>query len=82
MTLQVTLKEQEMENPFKTPEDKEVDTQIVIDGSMMGIETPLDIITIALQDKRESNQENPSSHNNNATPPLNKGKAKSNKPQV
>ena len=47
---------------------------------MMGIETLLDIMAIALQDRRESNQENLSSHNNNITPPLSKGKAKSNKP--
>jgi len=45
----------------------------------MGIETLLDIITIILQDGRESNQKDLSSHNDNATLPLNKGKAKSNK---
>ena len=69
-----------MENPFKTPEDKKVDTWTVIDSLVTGIKTLLDIITIASQNKRESNQENPSSYNNNTTPPLNKGKAKSNKP--
>ena len=47
---------------------------------MMGIETLLNTIIITLQNGRESDQENPSSHNNNATLPLNKGKAKSNKP--
>ena len=49
---------------------------------MMGIETLLDTMTIALQNGRESNQENLSSQDDNATPPLNKGKAKSNKPWV
>ena len=47
---------------------------------MMGIETLLDIITITLQDGRESNQENLSSYDNSTTLLLNKGKAKSNKP--
>ena len=47
---------------------------------MIGIKTPLDIITIALQDRRESDQENLSSHDDSTTPPLNKGKAKNNKP--
>ena len=47
---------------------------------MTRIETLLGTMTIALQDGRESNQEDPSSYNNNATLPLNKGKAKSNKP--
>ena len=69
-----------MENLFKTPKDKEVDTEIVIDNLVMGIETPLHTITIALQDRRESNQENPSSHDNNVTPPLNKGKTKAKEP--
>ena len=55
MTLQAALKEQEIKNLFKTLEDKEVDTQTVIDGSVMGIKTLLDTITIALQDKREDN---------------------------
>ena len=67
-----------MENPFKTLEDKEADTQIVIDGSVMGIKTLLNIIIIASQDGRESDQENPSSYNDNATLLLDKGKAKSN----
>ena len=47
---------------------------------MTGIEIPLDMITIVLQNGRESNQENLSNHDNNVTPPFNKGKAKSNKP--
>ena len=44
-----------MENLFKTLEDKKADTWIVIDSSMMGIKTLLDIITITSQDGRESN---------------------------
>ena len=44
-----------MENLFKTPEDNKADIWIVIDGLVMGIKTLLDMITIALQDKRESN---------------------------
>ena len=43
-----------MENLFKTLEDKEVDIWIVIDGLVMGIKTLLDIITITLQDGKES----------------------------
>ena len=80
MTLQAALEEQEIKNLFKTLEDKKANTQTVIDGSVTGIETLLNIITITLQDGRESNQENPSSHNNNTTPTLDKGKAKNNKP--
>jgi len=45
----------ELENLFKTLEDKKANTKIVIDKSVMGIETLLDIMTITLQDKRESN---------------------------
>ena len=55
ITLQAALEEQEVKNPFKTLEDKEVDTWIIIDGSVTGIETLLNIMTIALQDGRESN---------------------------
>jgi len=39
-------------------------------GSVMGIETLLDIISIILQDGRESNQEDLSKQMANATPPL------------
>ena len=46
----------------------------------MGIETLLDIMTITLQNGRESNQEYPSTYDDSATLLLNKGKAKSNKP--
>ncbi len=69
-----------MENLFETLEDKEVDTQIVIDSSVTGIKTLLNTMTIISQDGRESDQENLRSHNNSITPPFNKGKAKSNKP--
>ena len=69
-----------MENLFETLEDKEVDIWIVIDSSVTGIETLLDTITITLQNGRESNQDDLSSYDNSVTPPLNKGKAKSNKP--
>ena len=47
-----------------------------MDDLVMGIETLLDIITIASQNGRESNQENPSSYKNSVTLLLNKGKAK------
>ena len=43
-----------MENLFKTPEDNKADIWTVIDSLVIGIETLLDIITIALQDGRES----------------------------
>ncbi len=52
-TLQAVL--EEMENPFKTLKDKEVNTETVINGSITRIETPLDIMTIILQDGRENN---------------------------
>jgi len=52
--LQAALEEQEMENLFKTPKDNKVNIWIVIDSSVMGIETLLDIMTIALQYKREN----------------------------
>ena len=55
MTLQAALKEQEIKNPFKTLKDKEANTETVIDSLIMGIETLLNIMTIALQDRRENN---------------------------
>src|SRR5271170_4516345 len=76
--VQATL--EEIESPFKTLEDTEVDTETVIDDSVTGIETPLDTITIASQDGRESNQEDSSSQDDSTTPPLGKGKTKVNKP--
>jgi hypothetical protein len=53
--LQAALEEAKIENPFKTPKDKEADTKIVTNDLVMGIETPLNIMTITLQDGRESN---------------------------
>jgi hypothetical protein len=47
-TLQATLEEAKIENLFKTPKDKEADTEIVMDDLVMGIETLLDMMTIAL----------------------------------
>ena len=44
-----------MKNPFKTPEDNEADIWTVIDGLVTGIETLLDMMTIASQDGRENN---------------------------
>jgi len=38
--------------------------------SVMGIKTPLDIISIALQNGKESNQKGLSKHTASATPPL------------
>ena len=81
-TLQAALKETKIKNLFKTLKDKEADTEKVINNSVAGVETLLDMITIALQNKRENNPENPSSHEDSVTPLFNKGKAKSNKPQV
>jgi len=43
-------------------------------GLVIGVETPLDTMSIILQDRRESNQEGLSRHKANATPPLVKGK--------
>ena len=54
-TLQGALEEVKMENLFETPKDIKADTEIVIDDSIAEIETLLDIMTITLQDKRESN---------------------------
>ena len=72
--MQVTL--DEMENLFELPKNTKAETETVIDNSVTGIKTLLDTMTITSQDRRESNQEDLSSHNDNATPPLNKGKAK------
>ena len=38
-------------------------------------------MSIASQDSRERNQENPSGHKDSATPPFNKGKARISTPQ-
>ncbi len=44
-----------MENLFETLEDNKVDIWTVINSSVTGIETLLDIITITLQNGREDN---------------------------
>ncbi len=44
-----------MKNPFKTPKGKKANTETVINESIMGIKTLLDIITITSQDGKESN---------------------------
>ena len=43
-----------MEKPLELLEDTEAETETVIDDSVMGIETLLDMMFIALQDGRES----------------------------
>ena len=44
--VQITL--DEIKNPFKSLEDIKVEIEIVIDNLVMGIETPLDMMSIAL----------------------------------
>ena len=53
-TLQVALKKVKIKNLFETLEDKEVNIKIVIDDSVVGVKTILNIMIIALQDGRES----------------------------
>ncbi len=48
MTLWAALEEIELENPFETPKNKEADTKTVTDNLVTGIETLLDMMTIAL----------------------------------
>ena len=72
--MQATLNK--MENLFESPKDIKAETETVIDNSVMGIKTPLDTISIALQDGKESNQKDPSGRKDSITLPLNKGKAK------
>ena len=72
--MQATL--DEIEKSLKLLKDIEAETETVIDDLVMGIETPLDTMSIALQDGRESNQEDPSGQKNSTTLPLDKGKAK------
>ncbi len=78
-TLQAALEKTKIKNLFETLKDKEANIETVINSSVTRIETLLDIIIITLQNGRENNQEDLNSHNNSVTPPLNKGKAKSNK---
>ena len=47
-TLQAVLEEVKIKNLFETPEDKEANTWTVIDGSVTGIKTLLNTITIVL----------------------------------
>ena len=42
------MEEQKIKDLFKTPEDKEADIWIVINSSVIGIETLLNMITIIL----------------------------------
>ena len=42
--MQATL--DEMEKPLKLPEDTKVETETVTDDSVMGIETPLNMMSI------------------------------------
>ena len=70
-----------MENLFKLLEDIEVETEIVIDDLVMGIETLLDIMFITLQNGKESNQENLSGYKDSITLLLSKDKARVNTPQ-
>ena len=51
--VQATL--DKIKNLFKSLEDTKAETEIVIDNLVIGIETLLDIMSIALQDSRESN---------------------------
>ena len=44
-----------MENPFKSLKDIKVETKTITNSLVMGIKTLLNIMSIALQDKRESN---------------------------
>ncbi len=57
--MQITL--DKMENPFKSLKDIKAETKIIIDDLVMGIKTLLGTISIALQDSKESNQEDLSS---------------------
>ncbi len=77
--MQATLNK--MESLYKSPKNTKAETKTVIDNSVAGIETPLDTMSIALQDGRERDQRNPSGHIDNATPPFDKGKAKDSTPR-
>ena len=74
--VQATLNK--MENLFESPKDIKAETETVIDNLVTGIKTPLDTMSIASQDGRESNQQDLSGQKDNITPPLNKGKARIN----
>ena len=51
--MQATL--DKMEKLLELPKDTKAETKTVIDDLVMGIKTPLDTMSIALQDGRESN---------------------------
>ena len=76
--MQVTL--DKIKNPFKLLKDTKAETEIVINSLVTGIKTLLNIIFIASQNNRESDQENPSGHEDSVIPLLNKGKAKDSMP--
>src|SRR6266702_1518116 len=80
MVVKATL--DEMEELFKSLEDIEVKTKTVINNSVTGIETLLDMMSITSQNGRESNQENLSSHKDNAILLLDKDKARISTPQA
>ena len=77
--VQATL--DKIENLFESPKDIEAETETVTNNLVMGIKTPLNTMSIALQDSRESNQENLSGHMDSTTPLSNKGKARESTPQ-
>ena len=76
MVIQATL--DEIEELLKLLEDIEAETETVIDDSVTGIKTLLDIMFITLQVGRENNQENLSGWIDSITLLLNKGKARIN----
>ena len=51
--IQITLNK--MEDLLKLLENTKTETKTVIDDSVMGIETPLDIMSITSQDGKENN---------------------------
>ena len=55
---------------YASEAETETDTETRL---VVGIETPLDIISIVLQDRRERNQEDSSKQKTSVTPPLVKG---------
>jgi hypothetical protein len=67
--------EKAQEDYENVPEASEADTETIkSDDSVTGIETPLDMTSIASQDDRESVHSEPSNQSGSATPSLDKGK--------